>query len=163
MRWITDLDSGELLGTLTWRSLRAHIDADLTRLADLETKQVAYHAWRETEARQRRHRLSALKQIAHGFDKARREVDEEFLRYCTTCAALAIPETDKHHGARWGYEGPRCLFCQRGDALITPTEAEGRHLIAYEGGFPKTCPVPVPRWVRAARDETALAWEEETS
>jgi hypothetical protein len=152
--WIRELDAGELVPTLSWRNLQSSIDGDLVRLVELDKKAAAYRQWRETEARRRRSRLSALKQITHTFEKAMRDVDEELLRFCTTCATLAIPETDPRRGARWGYEWPRCAFCQRGDGLVTLADAERRGLIEYAGGFPKPCPVLVPRWVHARQPVT---------
>jgi hypothetical protein len=149
--WIRELDAAELIDTRTWRGLQGLIDADLARFGELETRGEAYRGWRAEEARRRRARSSTLRQITYTFDKAQRDVDEEHLRYCTTCAALAIPQTEAQRSARWGYEGPRCSFCQRGDALITLAQAEARGLIAYAGGFPQTCPVPVPRWVSTSR------------
>lgn len=155
VRAMRALEGGQLVPRLREERDR-WLREDLATLRRTEGRLRDYLVWRDTEARRRREQLGTAQKLAQNFDRVRRQVDEELLRWCTACEVLAIPPPDDRGAhswepqAAWLPKGPACAHCGSPEALVTLSEAEPSGRIRRVGSEIETCPLPVPGWVARA-------------
>ncbi|HEX4115207.1 MAG TPA: hypothetical protein VHY18_04975 [Solirubrobacteraceae bacterium] len=110
------LSSGGLVDVFTCEHLEQDAARDQQARAEQERLRIGYLAWREHEARRRKHDIPLHARLAQGRAAVLALIDGEQLRVCPSCGEIAYPAepvSDPRRYAEWRprREPPRCHFC----------------------------------------------------
>jgi hypothetical protein len=110
------LASGGLLAVFASERLEQDAARDQQARTEQERLRVGYLAWREHEARRRKHDIPLHARLAQGRAAVLALIDGEQLRVCSSCGEIAYPAepvSDPRRYAEWRprREPPRCHFC----------------------------------------------------
>ncbi len=110
------LASGGLIDVFACEHLEQDAARDEQARAEQEQLRIGYLAWREREAKRRKHDIPLHARLAQGRAAVLALIDGEQLRVCSSCGEIAYPAepvSDPHRYAEWRprREAPRCHFC----------------------------------------------------
>ena len=110
------LASGGLIDVFAIERLEQDAARDEQAHAEQERLRIGYLAWREREAKRRKHDIPLHARLAQGRAAVLALIDGEQLRVCPSCGEIAYPAepvSDPHSYAQWRprREPPRCHFC----------------------------------------------------
>jgi hypothetical protein len=110
------LASGGLIDVFAAERLEQDAARDEKARAEQEQLRVGYLAWREREAKRRKHDIHLHVRLAQGRAAVLALIDSEQLRVCPSCCEVAYPAepvSEPHGYAQWRprREPPRCHFC----------------------------------------------------
>jgi hypothetical protein len=110
------LASGGLIDIYAWESLEESAATDERAHTEQERLRVGYLAWREQEAKRRKHDVPLHVRLVQGRAAALTLIDGEQLRICPACDEIAYPSeaaSQSYGHAAWQprREQPRCHFC----------------------------------------------------
>lgn len=110
------LASGGLLDIHAWERVEQDAAGGERARAEQERLRVGYLAWREQEAKRRKHDIPLHVRLAQGRAAALTLIDGEQLHICSACDEIAYPSEPASHA--YGYaawqsrrEPARCHFC----------------------------------------------------
>lgn len=115
-RHYDQLASGGLIDVFAVERLEQDADHDQQARIEQEQLRVGYLAWREREAKRRKHDIPLHARLAQGRAVVLALIDSEQLRVCPSCGEIAYPAepvSEPHSYAQWRprREPPRCHFC----------------------------------------------------
>ncbi len=110
------LATGGLIDLYASESLEQNAASDERARAEQERLRIGYLAWREREAKRRKHDIPLHARLAQGRTAVLALIDGEQLRVCPSCGEIAYPAepvSDPRRYAEWRprREPPRCHFC----------------------------------------------------
>ncbi len=110
------LASGGLVNVFACEHLEQDAARDEQARAEQERLRIGYLAWREHEAKRRKHDIPLHARLAQGRAAVLALIDGEQLRVCPACGEIAYPAEpvpDPCRYAEWRprQEPPRCHFC----------------------------------------------------
>ncbi len=110
------LTSGGLIDLFACERLEQDAARDQQARTEQERLRIGYLAWREREAKRRKHDIPLHARLAQGRAAVLELIDGEQLRVCPSCGEIAYPAepvSDPHRYAEWRprQEPPRCHFC----------------------------------------------------
>lgn len=105
-----------LIDIYAWESLEQSAATDERARTEQERLRVGYLAWREQEAKRRKHDVPLHVRLAQGRAAALTLIEGEQLRICPACDEIAYPSepaSQSYGHAAWQprREQPRCHFC----------------------------------------------------
>ncbi len=110
------LASGGLIDVFACERLEQDAARDQQARTEQERLRIGYLAWREQEAKRRKHDIPLHVRLAQGRAAVLALIDGEQLRVCPYCGEIAYPAepvSDPHRYAEWRprQEPTRCHFC----------------------------------------------------
>ncbi len=110
------LAAGGLIDVFAVERLERDAARDEQARAEQEQLRIGYLAWREHEAKRRKHDIPLHARLAQGRAAVLALIDGEQLRVCASCGEVAYPAepvSEPHRYAEWRprRESPRCHFC----------------------------------------------------
>jgi hypothetical protein len=110
------LGSGGLIDRFACERLEQDAAHDAQARAEQERLRIDYLAWREREAKRRKHDIPLHARLAQGRAAVLALIDGEQLRVCPSCGEIAYPSepvSEPHRYAEWRprREPTRCHFC----------------------------------------------------